>query len=144
MKLKSGEIICDNAIARGGNLSDNTKPKRKPHVYTQEERYKLKLLQKYKEQDLITFQTYYRFGHNRNNNDFYRIFKERIMLYDKYMYAIETGNSSSVNLELVAPMDIIEEESKKPVKSNKREDKPYDSLLDDEKSERINKCLNKL
>ena len=35
-------------------------------------------------------------------------------------------------------------EPEKPVESNKKEDKPYDSLLDDEKSERINKCLNKL
>ena len=71
------------------------------------------------------------------------------------MYAIKTGNNrltsspivGGVNLELVTPMGIMEEEKpnpEKPFESNKKEVKPYDSLLDDEKSERINKCLNKL
>lgn len=48
---------------------------------------------------------------------------------------------------IAKPMGIMEEEKhkpEKPVESNKKEVKPYDSLLDDEKSERINKCLNKL
>lgn len=47
----------------------------------------------------------------------------------------KTGHISDVNLELVTPMGIMEEEKpkpEKPVESNKKEDKPYDSLLDDE------------
>ena len=105
------------------------------------------MLQKCKDQDLFTIQTHHKLGHDDDNNDLYRILRERIRRYDKYMYAIKTGNTSGVNLELVTPMGIMEEEKPKPkksVESIKKEDKPYDSLLDDEKSERINKCLNKL
>ena len=140
-----GEAICKAAIASSISLSDDSETKRKPHICTQEELYKLKVLQKCKEHDLLMIQTHHRLAHDDNNNDLYRILRERIMRYDKCMYAIKTGNTSGVNLELVTPMGIMEEEKpKKPVKSNKKEVKPYDSLLDDEKAERINKCLNKL
>ena len=63
------------------------------------------------------------------------------------MQAIETGNTVGVNLELVTPMGIMEEKNhkqKKTVESKKKEVKSYDSLLDNEKVERINKCLNEL
>ena len=148
LTLKSwGNSICNSAIACGINLSDDTETKRKPHICTQEELYKLKMLQKCKEHDLLTIKTHHKLGHDDSNSDLYRIIRERIRWYDKYMYAIKTGNIGDVNLELVTPMGIMEEEKpkpEKPVESNKKEDKPYDSLLDDEKSERINKCLNKL
>lgn len=156
LTLKSwGKDICDTAMACGVNLSDDTETKRKPHICTQEELYKLKVLQKCKEHDLLTIQTHHKLGHDDSNSDLYRIIRERIRWYDKYMYAIKTGNNrlasspivGGVNLELVTPMGIMEEEKpnpEKPFESNKKEVKPYDSLLDDEKSERINKCLNKL
>ena len=148
LTLKSwGKAICDNAIACGISSSDDTETKRKPHICTQEELYKLKMLQACKERDLLTIQAHHKLGYNDSNDSLYRTLRDRIVQYDKYMYAIKTGHISDVNLELVTPMGIMEEENpkhEKPVESNKKEDKPYDSLLDDEKSERINKCLNKL
>ena len=105
------------------------------------------MLQACKERDLLTIQAHHKFGYNDSNDSLYHTLRDRIVQYNKYMYAIKTGNISDVNLELVTPMGIMEEEKpkpKKPVESNKKEDKPYDSLLDDEKAERINKCLNKL
>ena len=148
LTLKSwGKAICDNAIACGISSSDDTETKRKPHICTQEELYKLKMLQACKERDLLTIQAHHKLGYNDSNDSLYRTLRDRIVQYDKYMYAIKTGHISDVNLELVTPMGIMEEEKpkhEKPVESNKKEDKPYDSLLDDEKSERINKCLNKL
>ena len=105
------------------------------------------MLQACKERDLLTIQVHHKLGYNDSNDSLYRTLRDRIVQYDKYMYAIKTGNTSGVNLELITPMGIMEEEKPKPKKSfesNKKEDKPYDSLLDDEKSERINKCLNKL
>lgn len=96
---------------------------------------------------MLTIQSYHSFGHSEGQYKVYRALRDKIKQYDKYMYAIKTGHISDVNLELVTPMGIMEEEKpkpEKPVESNKKEDKPYDSLLDDEKSERINKCLNKL
>lgn len=148
LTLKSwGKAICDNATACGVSLSDDTETKREPHICTQEELYKLKMLQRCKERDLLTIQSYHSFGHSESQYKVYRALRDKVKQYDKYMYAIKTGHISDVNLELVTPMGIIEEEkpkSKKPVESNKEEVKPYDSLLDDEKSERINKCLNKL
>ena len=148
LTLKSwSNAICNSAIACGINLSDDTETKHKSHVCTQEELYKLKVLQKCKEHDLLTIQTHHKLGHDDSNSDIYRIIRERIRRYDKYMYAIKTGNTSGVNIKLITPIGIMEEEKPKPEKpfeSNKKEVKPYDSLLDDEKSERINKCLNKL
>lgn len=148
LTLKSwGKAICDNAIACGASLSDDTETKRKPHICTQEELDKLKILQRCKERDLLTIQSYHNLGHSENYYRVYRVLRDKIKQYDEYMYAIKTGHISDVNLELVTPMGIMEEEKpkpEKPVESNKKEDKPYDSLLDDEKSERINKCLNKL
>lgn len=148
LALKSWDnSICNSAIACGINLSDATETKRKPHICTQEELYKLKVLQACKERDLLTIQAHHKLGYNDSNDSLYRTLRDRIIQYDKYMYAIKTGNTSDVNLELVTSMGIMEEEKPKPkksVESNKKEDKPYDSLLDDEKSERINKCLNKL
>ena len=148
LTLKSwGKAICDNAIAYGISSSDDTETKCKLHICTQEELYKLKMLQACKERDLLTIQAHHKLGYNDSNDSLYRTLRDRIVQYDKYMYAIKTGNTSGVNLELVTPMGIMEEEKPKPkksVESNKKEDKPYDSLLDDEKSERINKCLNKL
>lgn len=148
LALKSwGNSICNSAIACGINLSDDTETKRKPHICTQEELYKLKVLQACKERDLLTIQAHHKLGYNDSNDSLYRTLRDRIIQYDKYMYAIKTGNTSGVNLELITPMGIMEEEKPKPEKpfeSNKKEVKPYDSLLDDEKSERINKCLNKL
>lgn len=148
LTLKSwGKAICDNAIACGISSSNDTETKCKPHICTQEELYKLKMLQAYKERDLLTIQAHHKLGYNDSNDSLYRTLRDRIVQYDKYMYAIKTGHISDVNLELVTPMDIMEEEKpkpEKPVEPNKKEDKPYDSLLDDEKSERINKCLNKL
>lgn len=148
LTLKSwGKAICDNAIACGVSLSDDTETKREPHICTQEELYKLKMLQRCKERDLLTIQSYHSFGHSEGQYKVYRALRDKIKQYDKYMYAIKTGHISDVNLELVTPMGIMEEEKpkpEKPVESNKKEVKPYDSLLNDEKSERINKCLNKL
>lgn len=147
LTLKSwGKAICDNVIACGVSSSDDTETKRKPHICTQEELYKLKMLQACKERDLLTIQSYHNLGHSENYYRAYRVLRDKIKQYDEYMYAIKTGHISDVNLELVTPMGIMEEETKpeKPVESNKKEDKPYDSLLDDEKAERINKCLNKL
>lgn len=148
LALKSwGNSICNSAIACGINLSDDTETKRKPHICTQEELYKLKVLQACKERDLLTIQAHHKLGYNDSNDSLYRTLRDRIIQYDKYMYAIKTGNTSDVNLELVTSMGIMEEKKPKPkksVESNKKEDKPYDYLLDDEKSERINKCLNKL
>lgn len=148
LTLKSwGKDICDNAIACGTNLSNDTETKRKPHICTQEELYKLKVLRKCKERDLLTIQAHHKLGYNDSNDSLYRTLRDRIVQYDKYMYAIKTGNTSGVNLELITPIGIMEEENpkpEKPVESNKKEVKPYDSLLDDEKAERINKCLNKL
>lgn len=151
LTLKSwGKAICDNAIACGVSSSDDTETRREPHICTQEELYKLKILQACKERDLLTIQAHHKLGYNDSNDSLYRTLRDRVVQYDKYMYAIKTGNTSDVNLELITPMGIMEEEKpkpekpEKPVESNKKEDKPYDSLLDDEKSERINKCLNKL
>lgn len=148
LTLKSwGKAICDNAIACGVSSSDDTETKRKPHICTQEELDKLKMLQRCKERDLLTIQSYHNLGHSENYYRAYRVLRDKIKQYDEYMYAIKTGHISDVNLKLVTPMGIMEEEkpkSKKPVESNKKEVKPYDSLLDDEKAERINKCLNKL
>lgn len=148
LTLKSwGKAICDNAIACGVSSSDDTETKNKPHVCTQEELDKLKMLQRCKERDLLTIQSYHNLGRSENyyKCKAYRVLRDKIKQYDKYMYAIKTGHISDVNLELVTPMGIMEEEKpKKPVESNKKEVKPYDSLLDDEKAERINKCLNKL
>ena len=148
LTLKSwGKAICDSAIACGISVSDDTETKCKPHICTQEQLYKLKMLQACKERDLLTIQAHHKLGYNDSNDSLYHTLRDRIVQYNKYMYAIKTGNISDVNLELVTPMGIMEEEKpkpKKPVESNKKEDKPYDSLLDDEKAERINKCLNKL
>ena len=148
LTLKSwGNAICNSAIACGVRLSDDTETKRKSHVCTQEELYKLKMLESCKERDLLTIQAHHKLGYNGSNDSLYRTLRDRIIQYDKYMYAIKTGNTDGVNLELITPMGIMEEKKpkpKKPVEYNKEEDKPYDSLLDDEKSERINKCLNKL
>lgn len=147
-KCKTNQSITDDDI---GEYTDSEailrKTKRNLHICTQEDLYKLKVLQKCKEHDLLAIQTHRKLGHDDNSNDIYRILRERIRWYDKYMYAIETGNTSGVNIELVTPVGIMEEEEpkpKKPVESNKKEVEPYDSLLDDEKAERINKCLNKL
>lgn len=142
-----GEALCKTAIAGSISLSDDSEKKNKPHVCTQEELDKLKMLQRCKERDLLTIQSYHNLGHGESQYKVYRVLRDKIKQYDKYMYAIKTGHISDVNLELVTPMGIMEEEKpkpEKPVESNKKEVKPYDSLLDDEKSERINKCLNKL
>lgn len=148
LTLKSwGEALCKTAIAGSVSLSDDSETKNKPHVCTQEELYKLRMLQRCKERDLLTIQSYHNLGHSENYYKYkaYRVLRDKIKQYDKYMYAIKTGHISDVNLELVTPMGIMEEEKpKKPVESNKKEVKPYDSLLDDEKAERINKCLNRL
>lgn len=140
-----GEALCKTVIAGSISLSDDSETKNKPHVCTQEELDKLKMLQRCKERDLLTIQSYHNLGHSESQYKVYRVLRDKIKQYDKYMYAIKTGHISDVNLELVTPMGIIEEEKpKKSVESNKKEVKPYDSLLDDEKAERINKCLNKL
>lgn len=119
-------------------------PEYKPHVCTEEELRKMKMLQACKERDLDTIQAHLSLGYG--NDSLCRMLRERIKEYDRYMYAIKTGDMSGVNLEFVTPMGIIDKETKpkESVKSNKEEIKPYDSLLDDEKAERINKCLNKL
>ena len=140
-----GDALCKTAIAGSISLSDDSEKKSEPHVCTQEELDKLKMLQRCKERDLLTIQSYHNLGHSESQYKVYRVLRDKIKQYDKYMYAIKTGHISDVNLELVTPMGIMEEEKpKKPIESNKKEVKPYDSLLDDEKAERINKCLNKL
>lgn len=144
--LKSfGTAICESAIAGSISISDGDRTKHKPHVCTQEELDKLKMLQACKERDLLTIQAHHKLGYNDNNDSLYRTLRDRIVRYDKYMYAIKTGDASSVNLRLVTPMGIMEEEkSKELVQSNRGRNQPYDSLSDDEKIERINECLNGL
>lgn len=143
-----GVAIAQNATA---GIIDVSKKKDikviseyKPHICTEEELRKMKMLQACKERDLRTIQAHLSLGYG--NDSLCRMLRERIKEYDRYMYAIKTGDMSGVNLELVTPMGIVDKETrpKESVKSNKEDVVPYDSLLDDEKAERINQCLNKL
>lgn len=143
-----GVAIAQNATAGivdvSGKKDIKVIPEYKPHICTEEELRKMKMLQACKERDLATIQAHLRLGYD--NDSLCRMLRNRIKEYDKYMYAIKTGDTDGINLELVTPMEIVEkkEKMKEPVKSNKKETAPYSSLLDDEKAERINKCLNKL
>lgn len=143
-----GVAVAQNAtfgvIDVSGKKDIKIIPEYRPHVCTEEELRKMKILQECRERDLRTIQAHLGLGYG--NDSLCRMLRERIREYDKYMYAIKIGDTNGVNLKLVTPIGIIdkEEKQKESTKSNKNEIRPYDSLLDDEKAERINKCLNKL
>lgn len=143
-----GAAIAQNATAGIIDVSKKKDikvvPEYKPHICTEEELCKIKMLQACKERDLRTIQAHLSLGYG--NDSLCRMLRKRIREYDRYMYAIKTGDMSGVNLELVTPMGIVDKETrqKESVESNKEEIEPYDSLLDNEKAERINQCLNKL
>lgn len=143
-----GVAIAQNATAGIIDVSKKKDikviPEYKPHICTKEELRKMKMLQACKERDLRTIQAHLSLDYG--NDSFCRMLRKRIKEYDRYMYAIKTGDMSGVNLELVTSMGIVDKETrqKESVESNKEEIEPYDSLLDDEKAERINQCLNKL